>query len=370
MIAESIERHEWSGVIDGWRWIVAQMDSRKWLICDRITDPLDQSDRVLGSADQYQRLIAAHEAALAVNSDLEPEVVLQRIVDVARQVVSARYAALGVANEHGKILQFITSGITPEERAAISPLPEGHGLLGALIEEGLPLLIPDIAADSRSSGFPHHHPPMRRLIGVPIKLNDSVLGDLYLTERTNGTPFTKNDLETVEFLAGHAARAIERAQLLSRSAGGANMPRNNGTNCKLSSTTYPLRLSSWLRRTEPSKWPMPPRIALKFDEAEWNPHDLVFCSAGGRPLNARNVRRTFDRICVTAGVKPISPHGIRKTHITTTIAKGANVKAVAARVGHRDITTTLKTYTALTAAMDDELMDIVGTDRVGNHAHA
>jgi integrase len=94
-------------------------------------------------------------------------------------------------------------------------------------------------------------------------------------------------------------------------------------------------------------------------QPDWNPHGLVFCAPSGRPRNARNIRRTFDRIVKTAGVKPISPHGIRKTHITTTIANGANVKAVAARVGHRDITTTLKTYTALTVAMDDELMGIV-----------
>lgn len=94
-------------------------------------------------------------------------------------------------------------------------------------------------------------------------------------------------------------------------------------------------------------------------EPGWNPHDLVFCAPSGRPRNARNVRRIFDRIVKEAGVKPISPHSIRKTHITTTIANGANVKAVAARVGHRDITTTLKTYTALTASMDDELMSIV-----------
>jgi len=98
---------------------------------------------------------------------------------------------------------------------------------------------------------------------------------------------------------------------------------------------------------------------LASGEPDWNPYGLVFCAPSGRPRNARNVRRIFDRLVKESGVKPISPHGIRKTHITTTIANGANVKAVAARVGHRDITTTLKTYTALTAAMDDDLMDIV-----------
>jgi integrase len=98
---------------------------------------------------------------------------------------------------------------------------------------------------------------------------------------------------------------------------------------------------------------------LASGEPEWNPHDLVFCALSGRPLNHRNVRRRFDRIVREAGVKPISPHSIRKTHITITIANGANIKAVAARVGHRDISTTLGVYTALTASMDDELMSIV-----------
>lgn len=100
---------------------------------------------------------------------------------------------------------------------------------------------------------------------------------------------------------------------------------------------------------------------LSSGEPDWNPHNLVFCSASGKPLNARNMRRAFDRIVAASGVRPISPHGIRKTHITTTITNGANVKAVAARVGHRDITTTLRTYTALTPAMDDELMRILDT---------
>ncbi len=98
---------------------------------------------------------------------------------------------------------------------------------------------------------------------------------------------------------------------------------------------------------------------LASGKPDWNPHDLVFCSANGNPMNARTMRRTFDLIVADAGVTPISPHEIRKTAITTAIANGANVKAVAARVGHRDITTTLKTYTALTASMDDDLMTIV-----------
>jgi hypothetical protein len=112
--------------------------------------------------------------------------------------------------------QFITSGVTPEERARIGPLPEGHGLLGELIRERAPLLIAEIAADPRSVGFPPHHPPMRSLLGAPILLGDRVLGNLYLTERTDGEPFDGHDLTALQVLATHAAAAIDRAHAYRR----------------------------------------------------------------------------------------------------------------------------------------------------------
>jgi two-component system, OmpR family, phosphate regulon sensor histidine kinase PhoR len=158
-------------------------------------------------------LLGAYEAALAVASELKLEDVLQRIVDLAREVVPARYAALGVADEDGHILEFITSGITPEERLAIGPIPQGHGLLAALIQDGVPLLIPDIAKDPRSVGFPANHPPMRSLLGVPVQLGQRTLGDLYLTERLGQANFDEADLVAVQALAAHAAAAIDRAQL-------------------------------------------------------------------------------------------------------------------------------------------------------------
>ena len=100
--------------------------------------------------------------------------------------------------------------------------------------------------------------------------------------------------------------------------------------------------------------------ARKLAASEWsNPQDLVFCTASGRPINPAHVRRSFNRLVKQAGVTPITPHGIRKSHITHTIANGGNVKAVAARVGHRDVTTTLQTYTRLVPQMEDELMRIV-----------
>jgi PAS domain S-box-containing protein len=121
-----------------------------------------------------------------------------------------------VTGDEGRITTFITSGITPDERALIGPPPEGRGLLGELIRERAPLLIPDIADDPRSVGFPPGHPPMQTLLGVPILLGRKVLGNLYLTERADGQPFDEDDLAALQILATHAAAAIDRAQAYQR----------------------------------------------------------------------------------------------------------------------------------------------------------
>jgi signal transduction histidine kinase len=165
-------------------------------------------------AEPTASLLAAYEAALDIGAELAIDVVLQRVVDLARAVVPSRYAALGVCDAAGVIQQFITSGIDTETRGAIGPLPHGNGLLGVLIHEGQPLIVPDIACDPRSVGFPPNHPPMHSMLGVPITLGERTLGDLYLTERIGG-PYTEADLEVVQVLAAHTARAIERAQLYS-----------------------------------------------------------------------------------------------------------------------------------------------------------
>lgn len=160
--------------------------------------------------------VAVYEAALAIAQETTLESVLQRIVDLAREVVPARYAALGVADDAGRIVEFVTSGITPEVRAKLGPIPEGHGLLRELITGRQPLMIPDIAADPRSVGFPPDHPPMRTLLGVPILLGERVLGNLYLTERADGEPFNEGDLQALQMLAVHAASAIDRARAYHR----------------------------------------------------------------------------------------------------------------------------------------------------------
>lgn len=175
--------------------------------------PITSGEDAPAGASQGRTIIAMYEAALSVASDLDLPSLLQRIADLAREVVPSRYAALGVANEQGRIVEFFTSGISAEERAALGPLPEGHGLLGELVHTGEPLLVPDISKHPRSYGFPPGHPPMRTLLGTPIKLGSHVLGDLYLTEHMDKRPYNEADLEIIEMLAAHAAAAIDRAHL-------------------------------------------------------------------------------------------------------------------------------------------------------------
>jgi signal transduction histidine kinase len=169
-----------------------------------------------------EQLAALHSAALALTTELDLAVVLQKVVDLSRELVDAKYGALGVLDEKGTyIQQFITSGITPEERARLGGPPQGHGVLGVLITEGKPIRIPEIASHPLSVGFPPNHPPMHSLLGVPIKSKGRVIGDLYLTDKTPDAdrggagymPFSQEDQTVLEMFATQAAIAIENAQL-------------------------------------------------------------------------------------------------------------------------------------------------------------
>jgi signal transduction histidine kinase len=165
-----------------------------------------------------QQLTSLHDAGIALTTELELNAVLQKVVDLARDLMGARYGALGVLQENGRFIEhFITSGITPEEREKLGPPPEGHGLLGALIREGKPLRIPSIRADGRSVGFPPGHPPMTSLLGVPIQFKGRMTGDLYVTDKIapDGTitVFTEQDERVLEMFATQVAVAIENAQL-------------------------------------------------------------------------------------------------------------------------------------------------------------
>jgi signal transduction histidine kinase len=160
-----------------------------------------------------KELAAVNKAISSISGALDLSEVLQNITDAARELIHSRYAALGVADDKGRILEFFTSGITKAQRAAIGPLPEGHGLLGLLIRKAEPLRIRHISKDPSSVGFPPNHPPMKCFLGVPILYQDRPVGDLYLTEKIGADEFTEQDQQLLILLARHAAVAIENARL-------------------------------------------------------------------------------------------------------------------------------------------------------------
>jgi two-component system, NarL family, sensor histidine kinase DevS len=156
---------------------------------------------------------ALSDAIRAVAGVLDLESVLQLIVDRVRELVGARYAALGIMADRRRIERFITSGITPEQRARLGPPPEGHGLLGLIISEGRSIRIPDIASHPASYGFPPNHPTMTSLLGVPVRLRNRTIGNLYLTDKDDAAEFSEDDQRLVELFALHAGIAIENARL-------------------------------------------------------------------------------------------------------------------------------------------------------------
>ncbi len=164
-------------------------------------------------AVRNRQLAALNEAALAIAAELTLEKVLEKIVNSARELIGAQYAALGVPNAEGNLETFVYSGMPTELAMQIPHLPEGHGLLGALIHDPRPIRIPRIADDPRSVGFPLHHPPMESFLGVPVLAVGEVLGNLYLTNKLTADEFTEYDLELVEMLAAHVAVAIQNARL-------------------------------------------------------------------------------------------------------------------------------------------------------------
>jgi PAS domain S-box-containing protein len=164
-------------------------------------------------------LTALSEAVLAVTAEHDVVDVLQAIVDQGRQLVDARYAALGVPNRGGDGLErFLVSGISPEQMLAIGRHPAGRGLLGIMRREARSVRIADIGADPRSVGFPPRHPPMTSFLGVPIKRGEETLGELYFTDKQGAAAFSAEDQAQVEDLARHAAQAITNARLIQRLA--------------------------------------------------------------------------------------------------------------------------------------------------------
>jgi signal transduction histidine kinase len=146
--------------------------------------------------------------------ELDPEAVLDLILEEARAITSARYAALGVLNQaRTELERFVTKGIDPATHRSIGDLPRGRGVLGVLIEDPRPLRLADVSAHPQSYGFPAGHPPMQSFLGVPIVIRGRAWGNLYLTEKEGGGEFTDEDEEAALVLAQLAGTAIENARL-------------------------------------------------------------------------------------------------------------------------------------------------------------
>jgi signal transduction histidine kinase len=153
------------------------------------------------------------EAVVSVGSNLELEVVLRQIVQAAAALVDARYGALGVIGEGGRLAEFVPVGLDEPQIERIDHWPEGRGLLGELIVNPRPLRLPDISGHPRSFGFPEGHPPMKTFLGVPVRIRDEVFGNLYLTEKKNGAEFDEEDQAVLVALAAAAGIAIGNARL-------------------------------------------------------------------------------------------------------------------------------------------------------------
>ncbi len=171
------------------------------------------------SSDVHPALQAVSDAVLAVAAQRSVDDVLQQLVERARELAGARYAALGVPDDQGGFSKFLVAGMTTEEIAALGPMPRVHGMLGAVVGEVEPFRMADIQADPRFRGWwPDGHPDMHSFLGVPIVYGGAVLGAFYLTGKAGADAFDDGDEQLISLLAAHAAIAITNARLLETSA--------------------------------------------------------------------------------------------------------------------------------------------------------
>lgn len=165
----------------------------------------------------HERTELLLDALANLGRGLDLETVLNQISAIAARLVGARYVALGVLGDDGRIARFLTVGLSPAQVRAIGPYPTGHGILGELIRDPVPLRLHDLGEHPASVGFPANHPPMRSFLGAPLRVHGGAFGNLYLTEKDGGGDFTEDDQRLLEALAAGASVAIENANLYEES---------------------------------------------------------------------------------------------------------------------------------------------------------
>ncbi|MGH7590269.1 MAG: ATP-binding protein [Gemmatimonadales bacterium] len=168
---------------------------------------------------ENERLEHVVSAGLALAAITTLDGVLQRVVELAVEVIGAKYAAVGVLGPDNRTLEkFVTVGLAPEVEMRIGPRPRGHGILGLVIRDAQVVRLPDLAKHPDSYGFPPGHPPMHSFLGVPILGRGRVFGDLYLTEKLDAPEFSDEDEHIARLFAGQVGAAVENARLHDESA--------------------------------------------------------------------------------------------------------------------------------------------------------
>jgi GAF domain-containing protein len=165
------------------------------------------------NVDRSAALEAVSDALLGIAGDLRTDAVLARLVEAARGLSGARYAALGTPDDDGDgFSRWITAGLTDDEIDAIGPLPRTHGLLGAALGDPAPVRSEGVRRDDRFAGWwPEAHPDLEAFLAVPISFRGDVVGAFYLANKDGG--FTAEDERLVGDLAAHAAVLIEHSRL-------------------------------------------------------------------------------------------------------------------------------------------------------------
>jgi len=181
-------------------------DSDDKAVANEVENLRSENDRL------SRRLSQLSDLSRRITSTLDLETVLRDVITAACDLTDARYGALGVFDEQGVVEQFITHGISDKERARIGDLPKGQGLLGLLQHEQKPLRFADIAAHESSVGFPANHPSMHSFLGVPIRLDNEPLGNIYLTEKQSAVEFTSEDEDVLILFASQAALSINNSK--------------------------------------------------------------------------------------------------------------------------------------------------------------
>ncbi len=172
-----------------------------------------EPDRIWSRIEQLSR------AAIRITAQHDLELVLQEVVDSARDVIGAKYAALGVLEPNGRGLErFVTSGMPAEAHSRIGNPPSGLGVLGLLVQDPRPIRIADLKSHPQAFGFPTNHPGMQSFLGVPILGRETPLGNLYLAEKIGAPEFSGEDESVAVLLAGHAAVAVENARRYAKEA--------------------------------------------------------------------------------------------------------------------------------------------------------